>query len=797
MNRKLACLLSILVLGSALRLVGITRGSDGPLSGSDFHTFHPDEATLVRSALALSSPTEPPLTAYGLLPLYLARLALVVTEAGTSSEGFGESFAAILTVRVLAIAISCGSLWLVYVIGRRCYDEVTACLGTFFVAVAPLAVQQAHFYTVDGLFTLCALSVVLATLNLGESPSPRRYLVAGILVGLATSVRLNGLLLGGVIAAIHVLAQRGADWPGWRAVALQPRPWLSAGAAIVTVLILQPYLLLSPGLLGRDRVTDDFGLSAKVASGEILRLWSLVDVHTLPYLHFLTDLLPWSVGWPLAVAMLLGVGAALWQRQQGPLLLAGWSITYFGFVGWLHTKHVRYLWPMLPFMAIVTAGWSMSLCRTHNYRRAISSALVALLLYCGWYGVAFARIYTIDDSRMQAGEWIRTNLPAGSVVGLERGAFTLAPLIDGQRFQKQFLGLPIPFGSRGYLTCEATHAFLYEIARHVDYIALVDVNRYRQFVAVPDLFPAVAGFYRELTNENLGFKRLQRFKTYPSFAGLSRRDDDAETSFVAYDHPAVSIYQRDRGMEAAWESWKVRLLADEGCVDRAAGEVAQAIEENDPARAAVLLATIRKDYPEVGFTGFIEADLASQAGSTATAQQRTPGQELYLSGFADQSRAGYLIPWATGHSLLHLGLPDLALKALIMGTMLPFEPVDRLPMARAYLTLANKIRDLPRHAEKVYELSTRLHPLPGACNRLGVISISQGRVSEALIWWRRSIELDPQQAKVHADLARLLVRHDLDPLQAVFHADMAGQLDPALEVGMADLRAAAESQPQQ
>ena len=261
MKRNLPCLVSILVLGSALRLVGIFRGSDGPVGESDFHTFHPDEATLVRAALALADPTEP-----------------------------------------------------------------------------PLAVQQAHSYTVDGLFTLCALAALWASLRIAESPSTRSYVVAGILVGLATSVRLNGLLLGMVVAAAQVLAERGTGQRGWRRTCTQPMPWWSALAAIVTV------------LLARDRVTDDFALSAKIASGEILRLWSLVDVHTIPYLHFLTSLLPLAVGWPLAVAMLIGVGVALWQRQRGSLLLVAWPLIYFGFVGWLHTKQVRYLWPMLPFM---------------------------------------------------------------------------------------------------------------------------------------------------------------------------------------------------------------------------------------------------------------------------------------------------------------------------------------------------------------------------------------------------------------------------------------------------------------
>ena len=80
-NRPIVLALACLVLGCALRFVGLTRGtSDFVLpspartgSGEAFYNFHPDEETLVRAALQLQSPFEPPLTAYGMLPMYLAR----------------------------------------------------------------------------------------------------------------------------------------------------------------------------------------------------------------------------------------------------------------------------------------------------------------------------------------------------------------------------------------------------------------------------------------------------------------------------------------------------------------------------------------------------------------------------------------------------------------------------------------------------------------------------------------------------------------------------------------------------
>ena len=62
-----------------------------------------------------------------------------------------------MTARLLAAALSCMSLLLVCWLGRRCFGEWAALLATFFTAVAPVVVQQAHFLTVDGVFLLCSL----------------------------------------------------------------------------------------------------------------------------------------------------------------------------------------------------------------------------------------------------------------------------------------------------------------------------------------------------------------------------------------------------------------------------------------------------------------------------------------------------------------------------------------------------------------------------------------------------------------------------------------------------------------
>ena len=197
-------LLFCLILGAGLRFVGLTRGiSDfDPAGRSDrqaFYHFHPDEETLIRAALLLDSPFDPPLTAYGLLPLYMLRGALLATDfmldVSIDYDTTEGRISVFLTARVVSACLSCLSLLLVYWLGRRCFGEWAGLLATFFVAVAPVAVQQAHYYTVDDVFLFFSLACFCALAKVLDEEAWSGAVFVGVCAGMAAAVRLNGLLL--------------------------------------------------------------------------------------------------------------------------------------------------------------------------------------------------------------------------------------------------------------------------------------------------------------------------------------------------------------------------------------------------------------------------------------------------------------------------------------------------------------------------------------------------------------------------------------------------------------------------
>jgi 4-amino-4-deoxy-L-arabinose transferase-like glycosyltransferase len=425
-------LVAAALAAGALRVTGWDRGASdfilpeasGHGETTSFYHYHPDETTLIGASLALDDPTQPPLTAYGTLPMYLGR-AVLETTAWLAGEPTGSDALAVRSVRAVAALLSLATLATLWALARNLWGAPTALVAVLLVGAAPLAIQQAHFYTVDGLFALLALLSLGAVVQLHDKSRGRAYLAAGLLIGATAATRLNGLLTALVLAGAHFTVQQGMGWPGlperFRARGL----WYAALATVATVVVLQPHLLIHPASMLRSSGTDDFAYSMAIARGDLLRPWSLADTDTIPYLHFWTALWPQGVGWPLTVLLAAGWVYAVARGGRADRLIALWSALYFLSVGGLHTKHVRYLLPLLAPLGLLAARMVVDLCERRWLSRWVIAGIAACTLYTWAYGVAFTRIYRVEDVRITGGRWIHQQVPAGATIAIERGGFSM------------------------------------------------------------------------------------------------------------------------------------------------------------------------------------------------------------------------------------------------------------------------------------------------------------------------------------------------------------------------------------
>lgn len=698
LTRVSALTVAAVLLGLFLRWSGLDRDfvdlsvsqSSTAAASEAFFSFHPDEKSVIGGALAFDDPLHPPFTMYGALPFHLLRGTLAGLDWVGAPAG---SEAAVHRVgKTLSALLSSLCLVAVWFLARQVFSAASAALAVLLVAVAPGIVQQAHYYTVDSLFCLLTTASLAAMMYSGRRASWPTSVLTGVLIGLSASVRLNALLL------VPVLVMASPRWSvstidAWRQRLQRRDLWVACAAIVITMTVVQPYLLLTPSRLWTVHGTNDFAHVMEIVGGAMPQLYTLQYTGTVPFVYQWTHLLPLALGWPItlasALALALGLGPGLrsldWRR--GVLLL--WIGLYLLTAGPLFVKPVRYLLPIMPPLLVLAAdlcrwGW----CRGNGLTGwLLRLAVVSVVAHGLVYGLAYHNIWSQEDSRIQAGRWIAANVPPGATIAVERGAFPVGPVIDDERYELADLGISTLFQARGQLLCSTTAQLLQDRLRQAHAVAITDVNRLSNLSAAPDVLPVVASFYRHLTQQQLGYRLARRFKVYPEILGIRFNDDEAEHSFLGFDHPAVLLYQRreETAATAAWQAWIENLAAQPFNVDALLLDGVAAMRLNDTHEALRLF----EQAQQVPTSATLARLLASIARSHAGLPAGAP----------------VAVRLIVAVSLADLGLPSTALQ--LMTNLAPGKTCDDKP---TYDMVAGHLarRSFLEQAKKTHRLASAL-----------------------------------------------------------------------------------------
>jgi hypothetical protein len=176
------------------------------------------------------------------------------------------------------------------------------------------------------------------------------------------------------------------------------------------------------------------------------------------------------------------------------------------------------------------------------------------------YALAFHHIYTVPNTRVAASTWIATNIPAGETIANEAWDDALptgGPWIDpatGSGLTGAHRGVTVPVFDPDDGT--KLHK-LYDSLSSSDYYVLSSPRAWNTIGRLPELFPLMPRFYRELFAGRLGFRPAANFKSEPSLLGIRIDDSSAEEAFWVYDHPPVTIFRREGTMR--WQAFRAAL----------------------------------------------------------------------------------------------------------------------------------------------------------------------------------------------------------------------------------------------
>ena len=364
------------------------------------YLFRPDEDVLVgRSVrMAAEGSLDPLFANWPPLAFYVVAAAERLTgnlAGATTADPTG----AYLTGRVISVVAFAVTVAFVFAAARRAYGEAAAAVAAFVLAVSPLAVRQAHMATIDFLQTMFVVAATLAALY---ADTKRGYGVAGVLCGLAASVKYTGVLS---LVFVLALALQSPRRKGATIAAL-------VGAAIAfavpgAVMVLHPGEYLNGlAFLGGRGFNHDYGTP-------------------LGWFYHPTVTLPFGLGLGAYVMALAGVMVAAAKRERADLALLGLVAAYLLVVGASHEVFWRYALPLLPALAILAGGLTRAVPR--RLRVVAIPIVAALLLPSVWASVNTDRLLATTDTRRQAADWLLQNAPQGATIA---SVYYVSPFYD-------------------------------------------------------------------------------------------------------------------------------------------------------------------------------------------------------------------------------------------------------------------------------------------------------------------------------------------------------------------------------
>jgi hypothetical protein len=394
MFKKIALFL-IMLSGFSLRLYGINFGLP--------FTYHADEPVVVNHAMAYGlgglNPhffNIPPLVSYIIFALYGAYFIIGKSVSlFTSPESFALGFLRdptafyIIGRFFVGVLIGTATIFAIYVFAKKLFSQRTGLASALFAAVVFISVQNSHYIYVDTMMVFFIVLTCIAAIDITDSKNTKSYIMSGIYAGIATAVKYNAALVFIVILMAHFAGsvKRSAA-----------KLCVSLLAMCATYFILNPYSILDfTGFM--SGIMDQAGAE-----------------HALGVLYHMRYSLLQGAG---IVLVILGIAGMVYYGVKSPrlhLAFISFPVVFYLVLCFFSQPHERYALPLVPFLVIYA---SAMICEKMK-NVFMASLFAALIVLPNLARAAYSDyLFTQDDTRTIACEWIERNIEEGSRVAIE------------------------------------------------------------------------------------------------------------------------------------------------------------------------------------------------------------------------------------------------------------------------------------------------------------------------------------------------------------------------------------------
>lgn len=425
----LALLSAALVLGLALRLLGMGWGVP---RAPHFRNWFQDERFTLGVVLRMD-PSRLDLDPRYYINPGLHYYSLLKAIGGASAIGLdlklpvadddpfkpsalsADTYRALFIVgRGLSVLLGAATLLLLFLIGRRLYDDRAGLWAALLGAIAWPLVYESHFLVVDGPAVFWLLLGFLALLRLDAAPAGRWRWLAPALIGLAVGAKyLNALLVFPLVFVLWRAGRRGSAAALARTVVV----------ALAGFLVANPYALLS---LPRFLSGDAQGFGGVFGARGLLYYNNFPPSLVTP---------PWSTASALgvagAIALVLALAVLMVRRGRADRLLLSFVLPCYLLLFLRASPMMRHFLPLVPFLCLTLAG---ALGRRDVLGLKVGPAGSVLLgaAALGMLALSVSGVARMvrPDTREQAAAWLEANAGRELILLPTWFPFRYTPAVD-------------------------------------------------------------------------------------------------------------------------------------------------------------------------------------------------------------------------------------------------------------------------------------------------------------------------------------------------------------------------------
>lgn len=498
--------------------------------------FHPDERNIANavSQIKFFSQLNPHFFAYGGFLIYLYRATGDILNLLTHNAAWISDWGHINIIgRFYSALFSTLTIPLIFILSKNIFNKRTAVIASLLTAFCVSFIQTSHFSITENFLILASILICLLSQKLLQTKKLKYYIACGIFLGITIATKTTALSL-----AIFPLTATALIF------VKPPYKFLRRVVTLIIFLLItfiiftafSPYTFLDWG-----KFIESMRYESGVALGTLPVPYTLQFDHTIPYLFQIKNFL-WQMGpvsYFLIPAFILLILNIIKTRNHKLILFLSFPLIYFLYVGSWHTKFIRFMLPILPFIIILISYFLYSIQTRLKLLRKLLIIIFAFLTIL--WALAFFLIYAREQTRITASKWIYQNIPVGSK-------------ILGEHWDD---GLPLPLDSHNpsiyvieqltiYDADNQTKINYYaEKLSNADYIVINSRRLYGTLINLSDKYPITSKYYKLLFGGKLGYEKVAEFTSYPSILGITINDDASEETFQVYDHPKVIIFKNE------------------------------------------------------------------------------------------------------------------------------------------------------------------------------------------------------------------------------------------------------------